>query len=100
MAIHKDLEKILITGEEIQRRVRELGEQITRDFQGEEVLLVGILKGAVIFFADLARQIPGSLFFDSFEEIENSLRATARPGDVILTVGAGNVYKIGEDIVE
>ena len=50
--------------------------------------------------ADLARQIPGSLFFDSFEEIENSLRATARPGDVILTVGAGNVYKIGEDIVE
>ena len=50
--------------------------------------------------ADLARQIPGSLFFDSFEEIENSLRATARPGDVILTVGAGNIYKIGEDIVE
>ena len=50
--------------------------------------------------ADLARQIPGSLFFDSFEEIENSLRATASPGDVILTVGAGNVYKIGEDIVE
>ena len=50
--------------------------------------------------ADLARQIPGSLFFDSCEEIENSLRATARPGDVILTVGAGNIYKIGEDIVE
>ena len=50
--------------------------------------------------ADLARQIPGSLFFDNFGEIENSLRATARPGDVILTVGAGDVYKIGEDIVE
>ena len=49
--------------------------------------------------ADLARHIPGSIFFDNFEEIENSLRATARPGDIILTVGAGNVYKIGEDIV-
>ena len=50
--------------------------------------------------ADLAKRIPGSIFFDSFEEIESSLRATARPGDVILTVGAGDVYKIGEDIVE
>ena len=50
--------------------------------------------------ADLAQHIPGSLFLDSFEEIESSLRATARPGDVILTVGAGNVYRIGEDIVE
>lgn len=40
------------------------------------------------------------MFLDSFEEIENSLRATARPGDVILTVGAGDVYKIGEAIVE
>lgn len=50
--------------------------------------------------ADLAKHIPGSIFFDNFEEIENSLRATARPGDVILTVGAGDVYKIGEDIVE
>ena len=49
--------------------------------------------------ADLARHIPGSIFFDNFGEIENSLRATARPGDIILTVGAGNVYKIGEDIV-
>ena len=49
--------------------------------------------------ADLARRIPGSLFFDSFEEIESSLRATARPGDIILTVGAGDVYKIGEDLV-
>ena len=50
--------------------------------------------------ADLAQHIPGSMFLDSFEEIENSLRATARPGDVILTVGAGDVYKIGEAIVE
>ena len=50
--------------------------------------------------SDLAQHIPGSIFFDNFEEIENSLRATARPGDVILTVGAGDVFKIGEDIVE
>lgn len=50
--------------------------------------------------ADLAEKIDGSLFFASFEEIENSLRAAARPGDIILTVGAGNVFKIGENLVE
>ena len=50
--------------------------------------------------ANLADEIEGSLFFSSFEEIENSLRAAARPGDIILTVGAGNIYKIGENLVE
>ena len=50
--------------------------------------------------ADLARQIPGSEFFASFDDIERSLRGTARPGDVILTVGAGDVYKIGEALTK
>lgn len=50
--------------------------------------------------ADLAARIDGSLFFSSFEEIENSLRAAARPGDIILTVGAGDVYKIGENLLK
>lgn len=49
--------------------------------------------------ADLSREIPNSLFFDSFEELEKSLRFTAAPGDIILTVGAGNVYQIGDDLV-
>src|SRR5699024_4353955 len=49
--------------------------------------------------ADLSREIPNSLFFDNFEELEKSLRFTAAPGDIILTVGAGDVYKIGDDLV-
>ncbi len=48
--------------------------------------------------ADLAGQIPGSVFCADFAEIERALRAQARPGDVILTVGAGDVYRIGEDL--
>lgn len=50
--------------------------------------------------ADLAAEISGAKFFRTFEEIENDLRRTAQPGDLILTVGAGNVYKIGEHILE
>lgn len=49
--------------------------------------------------ADLAKRIPNSLFFDSLEELEKTLRFTAAPGDIILTVGAGDIYKIGDSLV-
>ena len=50
--------------------------------------------------ADLAKQIPNARFFHSFEEIENTLRDVARPGDIIMTVGAGDVFRIGEHLLE
>ena len=49
--------------------------------------------------ADLAEKIDGAKFFKTFEESEHDLRKTAQPGDLILTVGAGNVYKIGEHLL-
>ena len=49
--------------------------------------------------ADLAKNIPDSRYFASFDEIEKSLKETAAPGDIILTVGAGDVYKLGERLV-
>ena len=49
---------------------------------------------------DLADQIPNALYFKSFEEIEKSLKFTAAPGDIILTVGAGDVFKLGEQLVQ
>ncbi len=51
------VEKILISEEEIQRRVQELGEKITKDYQGREIRVVGVLRGAFIFMADLVRNI-------------------------------------------
>ena len=49
---------------------------------------------------DLADNIDGARFYKTFGEIVQSLRETAQPGDIILTVGAGNVYKIGEQLLE
>ena len=50
--------------------------------------------------ADLADRIPGANFYACFDDLENALRSLAQPGDIILTVGAGDVYRIGERLVE
>jgi hypoxanthine phosphoribosyltransferase len=49
--------KVLIRRATIQKRVREVAQQITRDFKGERVHLIGVLKGACIFLSDLVREI-------------------------------------------
>jgi hypoxanthine phosphoribosyltransferase len=56
--------RVLISRDEIARRVNELGAEITRDFAGEPVIFVGVLKGAAIFLADLARQVDLDASFD------------------------------------
>ena len=56
--------KVLITRDQITKRVAELGADITRDFKGESVMLVGVLKGAAIFLADLSRQLDLDATFD------------------------------------
>jgi hypoxanthine phosphoribosyltransferase len=53
----KYVAKVLLTKEEIQEKVAELGGQINHDYQGKELLLICVLKGAVIFLADLMRHI-------------------------------------------
>lgn len=53
--MNKDIDHVLLSEEQISRRVKELGAQISEDYEGKDVVLVCILKGAVIFFADLAR---------------------------------------------
>ena len=49
--------------------------------------------------ADLAAQIPGSIFCPTLEDVTAKLRELARPGDLILTVGAGDIYRAGEMLV-
>lgn len=62
--MNNDLQEILISEAEIRARVAELGRTITTDYAGKEVVLVGILKGALPFFADLMRGVDLPLSFD------------------------------------
>ena len=60
-----DIKKILITKDALAARIAALGKQITRDYQGKEVVLVGILKGAMPFLCDLMRHIDLPLVIDT-----------------------------------
>ena len=63
-------------------------------FAAREKNTIGISSAA------LAERVEGAEFYPTFPELEEELKRKARPGDIILTVGAGDVYKIGENIVE
>ncbi|SLM92021.1 hypoxanthine phosphoribosyltransferase [Brachybacterium nesterenkovii] len=56
-SLHDDVEKVLLSAEEIEQRLTELGAQIAADYAEEPPILVGVLKGAVMVMADLARRI-------------------------------------------
>ncbi len=79
--IYQDLDKILVTKEEIARKVKELGQQITKDYAGKEPVMVCILKGAVLFFSDLIREIDLPLTAD-FMAISSYGSATKTSGVV------------------
>ena len=59
-----DLKEILVTAEDMDRRLAEMAEQIDRDYAGEDLLLVGVLRGAVMVMADLSRKLHTPLEMD------------------------------------
>ena len=65
MTMHDDIQTILVTEEQLQAKVAQLGARISQDYAGKDLLLVSILKGAVVFMADLMRAvtIPCSIDF-------------------------------------
>ena len=102
--IYQDLEKILVTKEEIARKVAELGRRITEDYRGKEPVMVCILKGAALFFSDLIREIDLPLTTD-FMAISSYGSATKTSGVVRLLKDldkdiVGKDVIIVEDIVD
>jgi hypoxanthine phosphoribosyltransferase len=61
---HPDVENVLLDADTISRRVVELGQEISRDYAGRDLLLIGVLKGAVFFIADLMRELEVSCEVD------------------------------------
>ena len=55
--MEKDIQEILISEEQLRSRIAELGEELTRDYAGKDPIIVGVLKGVVVFYADMIRQI-------------------------------------------
>ena len=74
----EEVGEVLISAEEIERKVRELGRAISKDYQGKELLLVGVLKGAFIFLSDLVRaiSIPAQLDFISVSSYGQTTRSS------------------------
>ncbi|MBR3968662.1 MAG: hypoxanthine phosphoribosyltransferase [Clostridia bacterium] len=62
--MEKDVKDILISEQELKQICKQLGEQITRDYQGKKLLVVSVLKGAVVFMADLLREIKCECIID------------------------------------
>jgi len=104
MGMNRSNIETLINKEAIAKRVAELGKQITADYKGEEVICVCILKGSVIFYADLVRAIDLPLEFD-FIRVSSYGNALTSSGDVKITkdlsgsIGGKHVIVI-EDIVD
>ena len=76
--------RVLITGGRIQRRIHALAQEIRKDFPGEPLHLVSVLKGGVFFLTDLARNIPGEVSFD-FIAVSSYGQKTHSSGQVRLT---------------
>jgi hypoxanthine phosphoribosyltransferase len=80
----KERVRMLITGERIHRRIAALAKEIRRDFPGEPLHLVSVLKGGVFFLTDLARRIPGEVSFD-FIAVSSYGQNSQSSGQVRLT---------------
>lgn len=95
--------KPFLTVEQIQKRVRELADSISADYEGKELLAVGIMKGAFMFFSDLVRMIKSPLRVDFI--VASSYMSTETTGEVkvwydIREEMAGKDVLLVEDIVD
>ena len=96
--------EVLYDREQISERIQELGSQITREYAGKELVLVGVLKGSCIFMADLMRAIDLSLTID-FMAVSSYKDGTKSTGDVEILKDLSNPIRgkhviVVEDIVD
>ncbi|WP_213083613.1 hypoxanthine phosphoribosyltransferase [Robertmurraya massiliosenegalensis] len=100
----KDIEKVLITEEEIQTKIKELAAQLTEDYQDSFPLAVGVLKGAMPFMGDLLKRVETYLEMD-FMDVSSYGNSTVSSGEVKIlkdldTSVEGRNILIIEDIID
>jgi len=100
------IKRQLITKEELQKKVKELGVKITEDFKNENepLIVIGLLKGSIVFMADLIREIKLPLEIDfieasSYGEGTQSSREVKILKDLRSTISGKNVLVV-EDIID
>ncbi len=102
--MNKDIEKILFTAEEIEEAIEKVGKIITEDYRDKNLVVIGILKGSVVFFADAIRKIdlPCECDFMSVSSYGNAAVSSGRVliNKDITTVVEGKDVLILEDIVD
>ena len=101
---NNDIEKILYSEEEIQAKVRELGQQLTEEYQDKFPLAIGVLKGAMPFMADLIKRVDTYLEID-FMDVSSYGNSTVSSGEVKIikdldTSVEGRDILIIEDIID
>lgn len=99
------LEEVLITEEELQRRIRELGAEIGKDYQGKDLHLICILRGGVIFLTDLMRRIkiPHTIDFMAVSSYGAGIRKSSGQVRITLDLTAsisGRDVLLVEDIID
>lgn len=102
--MHNDILEVLITEEEIQQKIKELGAQLSKDYEGRDPLVICVLKGAFIFMADLSKRLTIPLEMD-FMAVSSYGASTKSSGVVKIikdldTPVEGRNVLIVEDIID
>lgn len=90
--MHPDVKEIILPEEQLRKRVHDLGEEISRDYDGETVLLVAVLRGAALFMADLAREIT--------VPVEMDFMAVSSYGSSTKSSGVVRILKDLDELIE
>lgn len=101
--MHNDIERVLLTEEQIHGRIQELGQELAGEYEGKRPIFVGILKGVVLFFSDMVRAIPIDCQFDFM--CVSSYKGTQSTGTINVKMDlsadiAGRHVVILEDIID
>ncbi len=92
MEKHSDIQSVLISEEALAAKVAEMGQAISRDFAGKKLIVIGVLKGSVVFMADLIRQIT--------IPVEMDFMAVSSYGAGVKTTGVVKILKDLDRLVE